>query len=826
MIKNYIKIALRNLFKHKVYSFINIFGLAVGIACCLLIGLYVQNEWSYDEFHTQSDRLYRAWSHEDYGNDEIYFNSNTPIILASTLENNIPEVEATTRFSNITSLVKRPNQDESTSETVSVVDPAFFEMFDFPLIQGNPDVVFENPGFIVLTQETANQYFGNQNPVQQVLSLQIGDEFEDFIVTGVIQDPPVNSSIQFDLLIPFSNSPKIFSEGAHTSWFSVSPETYVLLEENTVAGDLESKLSSMMVTVLGEQYGDEFDQSSLIYTVGLQPVTDIHLNTNIPVGIAPVNDPTYSYILGAIAILVLLIACVNFMTLSMSRSTSRAKEVGIRKTIGAERKHLMYQFWGEAFLMTLIALGIGVFIAELLLPQFNALSGTELQLFFSFNVMFVLLSTAFLISLISGIYPALILSGFKPVQIFKGQLNLAGDKNLFRQSMVVFQFTLSIALIAGTLIIGNQLDYMRSKDLGYQKDHVIVINTDMNAGPQNPLTNVLEDANRLKDRLESELSGSSDISEISVSSFTPVQTGGWIGADFKESNERKREFHFNIVDHDFAETYGIQIVNGRDFSEENPSDQRRAILVNQALVDDYGWDNPIGMQLPGPNFEDHEIVGVVENFNYESLHTTVEPLVLTINPGLIFSGIDNVNFSASPTPRISILFSSQDLPALMDQIEESWASVASEIPFNYTFVDQAVDNQYRQEQRLSQIVLLGSILTIVIACLGLFGLASLMIVRRTKEIGVRKVLGASSSNIVLLVNKEFTKLVGIAFLIAVPIVWYFMNRWLQNFAYRIDIGIGIILLAGVSALLVAWLTVSYQSIKATLVNPVDSLRSE
>lgn len=826
MIKNYFKIAFRNLFKNKVYSFINIFGLAVGIACCLLIGLYVQNEWSYDEFHSKSDQLYRAWVHEDYGNDEIYFNSNTPIILASTLENNIPEVEATTRFNNITSLVKTPDQDESTSETISVVDSAFFEMFDFPLIQGNPDVVFENPGSVVLTQETAIQYFGNQNPLQQVLSLQIADEFQDFIVTGVVQDPPINSSIQFDLLIPFSNSPRIFSEGARTSWFSVSPETYVLLDENTQADQLESKLASMMVTVLGERYGDEFNPGDLVYTVGFQPITDIHLNTEMPVGIAPVSDPVYSYILAAIAIFVLLVACVNFMTLSLSRSTSRAKEVGIRKTIGAERKHLMYQFWGEAFMMTAFALGIGVFIAELLLPQFNALSGTELEMFFNLNIILVLLGTALFISLISGIYPALILSGFKPVQIFKGQLNLAGDKNLFRQSMVVFQFTLSIALIAGTLIIGNQLDYLRSKDLGYQKGHVVVLNTDMNAGPENPLMNVLQDANQLKDRLTSELSGSSEILQISMSSFTPVQTGGWIGADFRESNDRKREFHFNIVDHDFVETYGIEIVNGRDFSEENPSDQRRAILVNQALVDDYGWENPIGMKLPGPNFEDHEIVGVVENFNYESLHKMVEPLVLTINPGLIFSGIDNINFSASPTPRISVQFSSQDLPELMEQIEESWTTVAGGAPFNYTFVDQAVDSQYRQEQRLSQIVLFGSVLAIVIACLGLFGLASLMIIRRTKEIGVRKVLGASSSNIVLLVNKEFTKLVGIAFLIAVPIVWYFMSSWLQNFAYRIDIGLGIILLAGISVMVVAWLTVSYQTIKATLVNPVESLRSE
>lgn len=826
MLKNYIKIAFRNLYKQKVHSFINIFGLAVGIACCILIGLYVQNEWSYDKFHSKSDRLYRAWGHEDYGEDEIYFYTVTPLILASTLESNIPEIESTTRFFNISNLVKRPEQTEASSETVSMVDPAFFTMFDFPLVGGNQQSVFDSPGRVVITKDIARQYFGEEDPVQKVLSIRIGDTFEDFTVTGIIQNPPVNSSIQFDILIPFSNSPKIFSENAHTSWFSVSPETYVLLRENTQLEEINPKLTSMMQSVLGERYGDEFLQGDMRYTLGLQPITDIRLNTDMPVGIASVSDPVYSYIMSAIALLILLIACVNFMTLSISRSASRAKEVGIRKTIGAQRQHLMYQFWGEALLMTALALALGVIMTELLLPQFNALSGTELVFTFGMNTLVFMVVTAIFISLIAGIYPALILSGFRPVEVLKGRLKLSGERNFFRQAMVVVQFTLSIALIAGTLIVNRQLDYMRSADLGYQKEQVVVLATDMRAGPDNPLINVLEEATRLKERLSSELGVYPEIERISMSTFTPVQSGGWISADFKESDGRRREFHFNVVDHDFVETYGIRVVQGRDFSAENPSDARRAILVNQELVDDYGWDNPIGRRLPGPNFEDHEIIGVVENFHYESLHTQVDPLVLTINPIPIFRGIDNVSFSTSSSPRISVRLNTENLPATMKNLEGGWAAVAAGTPFDFTFVDQAIDSQYRQEERLSSIVVYGSTLAIVIACMGLFGLASLMIVRRTKEIGVRKVLGASASSIVVLVNREFTRLVAISFVIAVPIAWYAVSQWLQDFAYRIDIGLGVFLLAGLLVLAIAWLTVSYQSFRATRVNPVDSLRSE
>lgn len=826
MLKNYLKIAVRSLLKNKVNTIINILGLSVGLACCLLIGLYVQNEWTYDSFHSTSDRLYRAWVHENYGDGEIYFNTVTPLILSSTLENNIPEVEATTRFINFLNLVKRPEQENTITETISMVDTTFLRMFDFRVIEGNPETIIDNPSSVVLTRESAGRYFGDQNPLQKVLSIKIGDTFQDFTVTGVTEDPPVNSSIQFDLLIPFSNSSKLFSKGALTSWFNVSTETYVLLKKGARPAGLEPKLASMMHSELGDRYGEEYLGSDLKYTVGLQPITDIHLNTEMPLGIAGVSDPVYSYILIAVAVLVLVIACVNFMTLSISRSVSRAKEVVVRKTVGAQRQHLMYQFWGEALMMTMFALIVGALIAELLLPQFNVLSGTELSLTFDMGLISLIGGLALFVSIIAGGYPALVLSALKPIEVLKGKLNLSADKNMFRKSMVVFQFTLSIALIAGTLIINKQLNFMRSTDLGYQKEHIVVLESDLAPGPGNPFSEVFQEASRLKDRLVSEWSGTPDIVEVSLSAYTPIQSGGWISADFKESDESKREFNFNVVDHSFVEAYDIEVINGRNFSENNPSDKRRAILVNKALVDDYGWVDPIGRRLPGASFGDHEIIGVVENFHYQSLHTKVEPLVLTINPSLIFGGIDNVSFSGSPNARFSLRLDTQNLSGLMSKVEGIWSEVAPGIPFNFTFVDQAVDEQYRQEERLSLMVIVGSSLAIIIACLGLFGLASLMVIRRRKEIGVRKVLGASSSQLVLLINREFTKLVAIAFVLAVPIAWVVLSKWLQDFAYHIQIGIGTFILTGAIALGIAWLTVGYQSLKAALVNPVESIRNE
>ncbi|MBO6585354.1 MAG: ABC transporter permease [Gracilimonas sp.] len=821
MLKNYFKIAFRNLFKNKVYSSINIFGLAVGVACCILIALYVQNEWSYDEFHSKADRTYRAWVNETTPEGRELLNTATPVILGPTLRDNIPEVEHLTYMFSFSNLVKTPDAQAPFDENILVVNEDFFQIFDFEILQGDPDNLFMNPSSIVISEATANRFFGNQDPLQKTLSIRLTDEYKQFTITGVVENPPANSSLDYRILMPDQNLETLISERGRNSWFNIFGSTYLTLQEGTNPDELNEKFDSMMKGVFGEDFFTNQD-----YKVGLQLLIDIHLNTEFPSAQASVSDPVYSYILAAIAFLILLIACVNFMTLSISKSTSRAKEVGIRKTIGAIRQHLMYQFWGEALMMTLIAFLIGITFAELLLPFFNDLSGTELTISYGAGTLGVLLLTALAVSLVAGIYPALVLSGFRPIEVLKGRLNLSAEKGGFQKVMVVFQFSLSIALIIGTITIHQQLNYVQNKNLGYQKDQVLVLESGISNTPQSSPADIFEQSIRRKQILINELKASSEITSITTSSFTPVQTGGWFQMGFRDNQDQPKNFHGNFVDADFIPTLGIKVTEGRNFSEENPSDARQAMIVNEALVEYFGWENPIGQRLPGPEFDQHEVIGVVENFHYESLHTPVEPLAIVMNPDILFSGISDLGISNSFDPRYSFNLSTGNLSQTVSQLREVWAQVAPGVPFDYTFVDQSLDDQYREERRLSRIVTTGSVLAIIIACLGLFGLASLMVIRRTKEIGVRKVLGASSGNIVFLVNKEFTKLVAIAFVIATPIAWYAMSTWLQDFAYRIELGFGIFLLSGLLTLAVAWFTVSYQSVKATLINPTDSLRSE
>lgn len=818
MLKNYFKIAFRNLLKNKTYSLINIFGLSIGIACCMLILLYLTNEFSYDKFHKSSDRIYRAWVHEDYGDGSIYWNTVTPLRLRESISESIPEAEFVVRRHIYTDQVKTSENSEAFSEPIQLVDPEFFSMFDFKLLKGSPNSVFAQTSNVVLTISAAERFFGTSDVLDESLLVKIDDQFLPFTVTGIIEDAPINSSIQYQLLIPFENGRKIFSQGAYEGWFSVTPETYVQLNEQAQIDETRAKLVSMMQQNLGDRWANSQ------YTVDLQPITDIRLNPSVPVGLSQVSDPVYLYILSGTALLILLIACVNFMTLSISRSTSRAKEVGIRKTIGAARSHLMYQFWGEALLMTAFALGVGLFFGELLLPFFNSLSGTELDLGLSMSSMLLFLGLGAFISIVAGIYPALILSGFKPVEVLKGKIQVKGDKSLFRTGMVVFQFTLTIFLIASTMTISDQLEYIRSKDLGFQKEHVVVLDVSDHPDRETGFMGLIERTNNTVDLLSSQLASIPEVEGVSTSLYTPAESR-WINADYRDTDEKLHDFYMNIVGHTYPELMNFKFLEGRSFSEEISSDANRAIIVNQAFVDEHGWENPLNSKLLSPGFDDHEVIGVVENFNFSSLKTEVEPLVLVLNPGIIFSGIDNINFNGT-SPTISIKISSTNVPASIDAIEQAWSQINPGVPFNISFLDQAIDSQYRQEEHLSKIVTFGSSLAIIIACLGLFGLASLLIIRKTKEIGVRKVLGASSQGIVVLVNKEFTKLVAIAFLLAIPMIWYAMDLWLQNFAYRIGINAWTFIVAGVITVFIAWISVSYQSFKATTINPVESLKGE
>ena len=814
MLKNYLKIAFRNLKKDKVHAFINVSGLAVGLACCLLIMLFVRNEWSYDRFHERSDDLYRAWVLEDYGENEEFFNTVTPIILAPTLAETFPEIEHTVRIATNNDQVQRG--ETTLTETKLLVDPNFFEVFDFRLLRGDPARLFPNPNSVVLTPEVAMRYFGQDDPMGQTLSIRLGADFEDYVVTGIAEAPPLNSSIQFTMVMPFPEGDVLFSENAQRSWFNVFVETYVLLRDDVEAQALEAKLPAMVRQVLA----DRVEEGQ--YTIGLQPMTEIHLDTSFPVGIAPINDPVYSYILAAIALAVLLIACINFMTLSIGRSASRALEVGVRKAIGASRRNLMYQFWGEALLTTVLALILGVALAEAFRPLFNTLAGIPLAFTFDAGMVLFLATLTLLIGLVAGSYPAAVLSGFRPVEVLTGKLRLGGDTSLLRRGLVVAQFAGSIFLIASTLFMTRQLDYLRTKNLGFDKEQVVVLRTS-NAGGQG-LLRLIEDGQRTTELLRNELASNPAIVDMTASCFAFGQ--GWAGVGYDADDGTYRNFSLNIIDEDYLPTHGMELVAGRNFSRENPSDAVRGIIVNETFVAEYGWEDPIGQRLPGPSFEDHEIIGVVRDFNYESLHGMVEPLAMVVNPRVVLRGVSNVGFPVSPTPKIAVRIKPDDIRGTLAALEQAWMRIAPDQPYNYAFLDEAVGMQYQQDERLGEIFRIASLLAIVIACLGLFGLAALAVARRTKEIGVRKVLGASAPSLALLLSKDFAKLVLVAFVLAAPAAYLWMNWWLQNFAYRISPDVGTFALAGLLALAIALLTVSYQALKAALANPVDSLRYE
>ena len=805
MFKNYLKVATRYLLRNKGYTAINILGLAIGITCCILIMLFVRSEWSYDKFHSKSDRIYRAWVLENYDDQDDIIDIVTPLPLANALQTSYPEVASTCRVFNFNSLVKIGEQ--SFSEDMRMVDSTFFRIFDFDLLEGDRNNPFPTPNSILLTENTAKKYFGKENAIGKNIEVQLANEKIMFSVSGITRQSPEESSIKFNALISFANDKFLFSANARRAWFNVNPETYVLLNENVKASELEKKFPSMVKQNLGENYKEGG------YIVSLQPITKIHLDNSLPAGIEPVSNPKYAYILLTIGILILIVACINFITLSVGRSATRALEVGVRKVLGAARRQLIRQFWGEALLLTIVSVIIAILLAALLLPPFNQIINKQLS--FRFDLVFAgyCLLIILAIGLVAGIYPAIILSGFKPVEILKGKLKLGSRTGFFRKSLITGQFIASITMILCTLMIGKQLSYLRNKDLGYQKEQVVIVPTNK------PRLKGMELAELYRNELlkQPQVAGAA----VSLMSFSETP---WIGVGYADDKNVYRSFQFNAVDPYFIKTMGMHIKQGRDFSGDNPSDYTSAMIVNEALVKMFGWSDAVGKKLPGRI--EQEIIGVVKDFNYQSLHTKVQPLAMVIKPDSFFRRINDINFNSPLQPRISVRLKAGNLVSNIGVLKNIWKSVAPDQEFEYRFLDETVAAQYRQEQRTATIVKLASALSIFIACMGLFGLATLTVVRRTREIGIRKVLGASVGSIVQLLSKEFLILVFIAAFIAFPLGWWAMNKWLEDFAYRIPIQWWVFPVAGIAALGIALLTVSSQAIKAAIANPVKSLRTE
>jgi putative ABC transport system permease protein len=818
MLKNYLKIAFRNLKKQKLYSFINVLGLAMGVAACLVIFLFIQHEYSFDRFHDKADRIYRLEEiryqkqgvsvqtksmFDTRAPEGVFTSAYLPLPMGPVLENRFPEIERVVRMSSSNGLVRR--DDIVFEESITFVDSTFFEMFSFPLVRGEAASVLNTPGSVVITWDMAKKYFGNESPVGQELVVKLQNKEKVYTVTGVADNPPANSSFPFDILIPIQNRP--FYDMHIDRWTSFNTPLFLELLPGTDVSKLKEKLDAFaherfkadmesMRTRLG------LPEDARVFELALTPLNEIHLKASVEW--PRVSNPLYSYILGGIAILILLIACINYVMLALARSSGRVLEVGIRKASGARSRQIATQFWGETQLLTVLALVAGVGLAELILPFFNELAGKSLSIHYLQDAGFlvVLLGIALVIGLAAGSYPAAVLARYNPVSVLKGRRTLRFKPRLTKALLVV-QYSLSIFLIVSSLIMFRQMDYVSSKDIGYDKEQVLFLPTH---------TGWTEEGTALMERFRSELTTVEGVA--GVSGMAPAFTKGSNRYGFKIGTEYKNSYIYYVDEH-LVETLGMELVAGRNFSEDRPTDVKDAIIVNQSLVEAMGWENPIGEQLPWKGQENPStVIGVVKDFHFQSMEASIEPMLFHMDPEQ--GGVND----------IAVKIKAGMIDETLPQLKQAWAKVAPFTPFDYWFLDDAVAQQYSSYRKWMRIMGISTFVAILIACMGLFGLAGITAVNKTKEIGIRKVLGAGVQQIILLLNKDLVKLVLVSLLLAAPLSWYIMNRWLTDFAYRIEIGPGVFLASAVAVLVIAVATVSYHSVKAALINPVESLRSE
>ncbi len=807
MLENYFKIAVRNLKKYKAFSLINITGLAVGIASCILIFLYIRSEMSYDKFYKNAGQIYRVSLHAVI-NNAVFNAAVTSAPLGEELYHDYPEVVDYTRIRKSGAPVVRYNNKVFSEERFLFADSTFFSVFNMHFLKGNPETALSKPNSVVITESTARKYFGDQNPIGKFLNT---DNKKNYLITGVVQDIPANSHFHFDFLASISSYQQI----ADQDWISNNYYTYIKLRKGTDVKSFDNKLKGVVAKYVGPQISkavgaswEQMQKSGNMWEYVLQPLTSIHLYSHLEGELEPNGDIKYVYIFTAIALLILLIACINFMNLSTARSEKRAKEVGIRKTLGSNKAQLIRQFFTESILMSLLAVAAAVVLVEIFLPLFNEVSAQNLKLGFlsSIYAFPLLVIFAVIVGLLAGSYPAFYLSKFNPAFILKKNRVKGGGNSLLRSIMVIFQFTVSIILFVGTFIIYNQLNYMQNKKLGFDKEHIIIINK-------------TDDIGSHIQSFKNQLMSNPDIISVSNMASIPGQMFSSTGCKIKGMpGSQTRIVETLNTDYNFVKTYKIKMAEGRFFSKEHPSDTT-AMVINKATAEAFGLKDPVGKELIAMRGSQEEpavykIIGVTEDFNYESLHQKVRPLAIAL-----FSKTDFGRF-------VSVRVAGSKYKSTINFMKNVWKKYAGREAFGYNFFDKDLARLYIAEERTSQISTIFSGLAIIIASLGLLGLAAYVIEQKTKEIGIRKVLGASVPEIILMLVKDFTKWVLIANIIAWPLAYYVMNDWLQNFAYRISIGPWIFVYSGLLALLIALLTVSTHAVKAAVSNPIKSLRYE
>ncbi len=810
MFKNYLKVGWRNIVRHRGYSAINIFGLAVGMTACLLILLFIKDELGYDRYDLNYERIYRVTAHVRFGGQEGDIGT-TPPPLAETCRQEFPEVESAVRFYKQGNFIVRHGERSYTESRLMFADTSIFRIFTLPLKRGNPQTALAAPRTIVLSETAARKYFGAADPLGQSLRL---DNEEDYQVSGVFRDIPANSHFHFDLIASLES----IDQSRQVRWDNNNYFTYLLLRPGSDPAALHAKFPGFVrkhvgpwiQQILGRSINELFASGTRI-EYHLQPLRDIHLRSQLLSEIEVNGDIRIVYIFSAIALLILIIAAINFINLSTARSAGRSKEAGIRKVLGSERRQLVRQFLADSLLLSSLAIALALLLTYIALPWFNGLTTKRIDLTGA-GIGFVATSAVLmtlLIGFLAGLYPAWRLAAARPAEVLKGTLTTGARGGRLRVILVVFQFAISMVLIIGTLVIFRQLHFIQNKKLGFNKDQVLVL--------QNAY--LLE---KQASAFKNEMLKHPAVVSSTVSGFLPVRPADRSDSGlFPKGNIQSTSVVLAEnwkVDADYIKTMGMKIVSGRDFAKDAPADNS-AVIINHAAARQFGWPEPLGRQISFPTdgnpgqmtYTDRTVIGMVEDFHYESLRSPIAPLVMSIG--------ENRN-------RISFRIQAKDTTAVLDELERQWQRFAPGQPFEYGFMDKNFAELYRSEQRLGTIFSIFAGLAIFVACLGLLALASFLAEKRTKEIGIRKVLGASIPEIALLLSREFVKWVGIAALIAWPLAYYAMHRWLQGFAYRTGIGIGLFLLSSLSALLIAIMTVSFQAMRAARANPVESLRYE
>ncbi|WP_221394047.1 ABC transporter permease [Dyadobacter sp. NIV53] len=794
MLKNYLKIAVRNLTRNKVFSVINIAGLSLGLTCCMLIVLYTKDEVSFDQFQEHKHDLYRIdVTMKDHEGSRTIGSTNA--IHGPSFKQGIPEIKEVVRAQSNSFVVKKGN--DLINENVLFADNNFFTVFSMPLLSGNPETVLSDVQSIVLSEKMAEKYFGTKEAVGKMLELKIGDNFEPFVVSGVAKNCPQNSSVQFEAVVPFA-----FQEArgwTDKEWLGFYMNTFVLLHDKANYQAVVPKMNKVFAAQSAEEISKIKDFNQKI-TFHLKPFLDIHLddeNGDLRNGLAHASSPIYSYILSGIAIFILLIACINFVNLTVARSLKRAKEIGIRKVVGSQRKQLTIQFLGESFLLSFIAFTFAIVLTLFVLPTFNDLANKQLALSYllDFNLVAGYIVLFFLTGLIAGFYPAMVLSGFSPAQTLYNRTKLT-QKNYLTKGLVVFQFALSVCLVIGTIVIYSQFKYLTNKDLGYNDKRLMMFSMGRGGSGEKARESIIQD-----------LKGIAGIEKVASFNGNYNGTGAKIG-------EKEISFGYIGVDDNFLNTMEIPVVKGRNFSKDFPSDPENSVVVNEAFVKEAGWKDPIGKEI---DFfwkqKKMTVIGVIRDYHYASLKEEIKPLLLTEDPkyglGAIYLKLNVAN-----------------IPQTVKTVESVFRKHIPFLPFEYKFEDESNLKRYESEAKWKQMITLAAMLSIFVSCIGLFGLATFNAETRVKEIGIRKVLGASVASIAALLSTDFVKLVLIAIIIALPISYYAVNIWLQDFPYRIEISWWYFAVSAILAISVALITVGYQSVKTAMLDPVKSLRSE